>query len=144
MFSLYIPSFFLEENNMLSVSFVLGLLAWYTILRQQVEVMEGAWGSWGMLGGKGFEPNGGGGVLVLWCIEEVRSNVAVRRAGSQNQISQLPTFDKSGEGPARHRGRTQPASLKTSNYILPTFSCQSQNIHFTNFFPLKNQLKCFL
>ena len=67
MFSLYIPSFFLEENNMLSVSFVLGLLAWYTILTQQVEVMEGARGSWGMLGGKGFEPNGGCGVLVLWC-----------------------------------------------------------------------------
>ena len=74
-------------------------------------MMEWARGSWGMLGGKGFEANGGG-ALALWCMEEVRSNVAVWRAGSQNQISQLPTFDKSGEGPARHRGRTQPENLQ--------------------------------
>ena len=76
-------------RSIIEFSLVLG-----TFLRHQVdEVMEVAWGSWGMLGGKGFE------ALVLWCMEEVRSNVAVRRAGSPNQISQLPAFDKSGEGP---------------------------------------------
>ena len=32
-----------------------GNLVLSVFLRQQVEMMEGGWGSWGMLGGKGFE-----------------------------------------------------------------------------------------
>ena len=98
------------------------------------------------------------GALVLWCMEEVRSNVAVRRAGSPNQISQLPAFDKSGEGPLAaqrpHAAWVQnlqqlvhPATSATmhcnvaatiqkvhqlhhssNRYILPTFYLQRQNI----------------
>ena len=53
--------------------------------------------------------------------------------------------------PLINRGRGRPGteaarSLKTSNYILPTFSCQSQNIHQTSLHFLvlfQNQMKCF-
>ena len=52
-------------------------------------------------------------------------DVLVLLAGSPNQISQLPTFDKSGEGPALHR---LGHSRTRINYILPlTFSLQSIN-----------------
>ena len=52
-------------------------------------------------------------------------DVLVLLAGSPNQISQLPSFDKSGEGPALHR---LGHSRTRINYILPlTFSLQSIN-----------------
>ena len=48
-------------------------------------------------------------------------DVLVLLAGSPNQISQLPSFDKSGEGPALHRlghSRTRINYLHPASHIL--------------------------
>ena len=95
-----------------------------------------AWGSWGMLGGKGF------GALVLWCMEEVRSNVAVRRAGSPNQISQLPAFDKSGEGPLAAQRPHAARAENLQQLVHPATSAATSYTTATSCYISCNALQC--